>query len=69
MQSRHRTRLLNFPEDSNPIPWKEVEYERCPCARLIATVQTDHSHASIVENDADERAVNVHATAVIVNET
>ena len=41
--------------------------ERCPCALLIATTQTN-LYALIVENYTDKRTMNVHATTVVIDE-
>ena len=43
--------------------------ERYPFALLIATTQTNLPHVLIVENDADERAMNVHAAAVVIDKS
>jgi hypothetical protein len=64
------TALAFLPSLKTRIPFRGKKWNMSVVlASCSLRAQTDHSHASIVENDADERAVNVHATAVVVNET
>ena len=61
-------RLLSSPKTR--IPFREEKWNMsvvlAPCS-LLQHRQTFPTYL-IVENDADERAVNVHATAVVLNE-